>query len=87
MSIRIRKLDDGYLVTDDSGARVWEGAAVSLGDAEVMARHRAAPWTAAPPPCLENSGYAESVHPLADRQFEQATGEIGPCVGSLCGSD
>lgn len=88
MSIRIRKLDDGYLVSDDSGPRLWEGAAVSLADAETMARHRSNPWTAAAPPrCLENSGYAEAVHPLAERQFEQATGGNPNCVGSLCSAD
>lgn len=50
MSIRIRKLDDGYLVTDDRGPRVWEGAATTEADAKIMAAHREKPWTAAPPP-------------------------------------
>lgn len=86
MSIRIRKLDEGYLVTDDSGPRTWEGAAVSQADAEVMARYRAQPWTAPPPPCLSNSGYAEPVHPLAAAQFDQATGDAA-CVGGVCTAD
>lgn len=64
MSIRIRKLDDGYLVTDDRGARVWEGAAVSFADAEVMAESRLNPRLPAPPPghngATDHGGYAEA---------------------------
>lgn len=89
MSIRIRKLDDGYLVTDDRGPRAWEGAAVSLADAEVMAQHRLSPRLPSPPPCgagvKENSGYAEP-HPLAALQFEQAT-DGAECVGGICSAD
>lgn len=105
MSIRIRKLTEGYLVSDDTG---WEAAAVTLTDAESLARHRVHPRVPSPPPsgirnspdgayngAAEFTGYAEAtppqadpvVHPLAERQFGQATGETGPCVGSLCGSD
>ena len=91
MSIRIRKLDDGYLVTDDRGPRIWEGAAVSMADAEIMAEGRLNPRLPSPPPGpgQSNSGYAEDAptHPLAERQFEQATGASGRCVGSLCELD
>lgn len=88
MSIRIEPLDDGFLVIDARGPRIWRGAAVSLADADVMARHRLHPWTAEPPPGAVTSPEAEPVvHPLAERQFEQAAGDMPPCVGSLCGSD
>jgi hypothetical protein len=83
--ILIRKLDDGYLVTDQRGPRVWEGAAVTMADAETLARHRANPWTATPPPCLPASGYDEP-HPLAAVQYAQATGDA-ECVGGICSVD
>lgn len=94
MSIRIRKLDDGYLVTDSRGPQVWEGAAVSMADAEVMANNRLAPRLPSPPPgaptpavCLPTSGYAEpEPHPLAAAQYDQATGGA-PCVGGVCALD
>lgn len=100
--ILIRKLDDGFLVTDQRGPKVWEGAAVSLVDAENMARHRVHPWTAAPPPgpCLPTSGYnelhpspadsgqehAQGGHHLAAVQYAQATGDA-ECIGGICSLD
>ena len=48
--IRIRPLDDGYLVTDTRGPQVWQGAAVTLSDAEQMARYRLNPGLPTPPP-------------------------------------
>jgi hypothetical protein len=92
MSIRIRKLDDGYLVTDSRGPQVWEGAAVSKADAEVMAENRLAPRLPAPPPgrngVTDHGGYAEAQppHPLAAAQFDQATGDAS-CVGGVCTMD
>lgn len=87
MSIRIETLDDGYLVVDTRGPRTWRGAAVTMADAEVMAENRLNPRLPAPPPgpCLASSGYAEA-HPLAQAQFDQATGDA-PCVGGVCSLD
>jgi len=48
--IRIRPLDDGYLVTDTRGPVVWQGAAVTLSDAEQMSRYRLNPGLPTPPP-------------------------------------
>lgn len=66
MGIRIRRLDDGYLVTDDGGLIVWEAAAVTLADAEALARNRVHPRApSAPPRCMPTSGYAEDAMPPA----------------------
>jgi hypothetical protein len=63
-SIRIRRLDDGYLIVDDRNGHVWEGAAVTLADAEQLARHRMAPAIPPPPPtCMATSGYDETMPP------------------------
>lgn len=86
MNISIRKLDDGYLVTDHRGPQAWEGAAVTLADAEALARHRVNPRGPSPPPtCLPTSGYDEP-HPLAALQFSQAT-DGAECVGGVCSID
>lgn len=90
--IRIEVLDDGYLVVDARGPQTWRAAAVTLADAEALARHRASPRIPSPPPgrCLENSGYAESFdppeHPRAALQYAQAT-EDTPCIGGVCSMD
>jgi hypothetical protein len=90
MSIRIRKLDDGYLVEDSRGARVWEGAAVTMADAQALADNRLNPRGPSAPPTggavKENSGYAE-LHPLAQIQIAQANGDDAPCVGGICSLD
>lgn len=92
MSIRIIALDDGYLVEDSRGPRTWQGAAVSFADAEVMAENRLNPRLPAPPPgpvthsgATDHGGYAEP-HPLAQAQFDQATGDAS-CVGGVCTMD
>lgn len=74
MSIRIRKLTEGYIVSDDTG---WEVAAVTEAEAFARAEHRRDPSRLPSPP---------PVHPLAERQFDQAT-DGAPCVGSLCSAD
>lgn len=82
MSIRIRKLDDGYLVTDSRGPTIWEGAAVTMADAEVMAQYRLNPHLPSPPPRMATSGYAEEQpSALALRQFEAAEGDA-PAMGA-----
>lgn len=81
MTIRIRKLTEGYIVSDDTG---WEVAAVTEAEALNRADYRANPGRLpSPPPAPAEP----AVHPLAERQFGQAVGDVGECVGSLCGSD
>jgi hypothetical protein len=85
MTIRIRKLTEGYIVSDDTG---WEVAAVTEAEAINRAEYRRDPSRLpSPPPAQPGQDHAQPVHPLAERQFGQATGETEPCVGSLCGSD
>jgi hypothetical protein len=69
-SVRIRRLDDGYLVIDDRGATTWEGAAVTLADAEALADNRLHPrGPSAPPrmvrPNITTGGYDEPTPGLA----------------------
>jgi hypothetical protein len=88
MSIRIRKLDDGYLVTDDRGDRIWEAAAVTMADAQALADNRLSPRGPSAPPrkvVHENSGYAEPP-PMAALQYAQATGDEA-CIAGLCSVD
>lgn len=73
--IRVEPLEAGYLVVDDSGLRIWRGAALTERDALNMARARAG----LPP--LE-----DAVHPMAARQFDQATGDV-ECLGGICSAD
>lgn len=81
MSIRIRKLTEGYIVSDDTG---WEVAACTEAEAIARAEYRRDPSRLpSPPPAPADP----VVHVLAERQFAQAVGEEAPCVGSLCGSD
>lgn len=88
MSIQIRRLNDGYLVTDNRGPTIWEGAAVTFLDAQTMAENRLNPRLPSPPPCVE--GYttptASGGLTLAEVQFDQATGDR-ECVGGLCSMD
>lgn len=86
MSIRIERLDDGFLVVDDRGPMAWRGAAVSLKDAEVMAEHRLNPRLPTPPPNITTGGYDEPIPPLAARQFDQAMGDAA-CLGGVCSQD
>jgi hypothetical protein len=90
MSILIRKLDDGYLVTDNRGPVVWEGAAVTFNDAQTMAENRLNPRLPSPPPGKCNDGYPAAEPSggltLAEAQFDQAIG-TRECVGSLCSLD
>lgn len=84
MSIRIRKLTEGYIVSDDTG---WEVAAVTEAEAIARAEYRRDPSRLPAPPPVAPPEAAPVVHALAERQFAQAVGEEVPCVGSLCGSD
>ena len=94
MSIRIRRLDDGWLVTDDRGPVVWEAAAVTMADAQALADNRLNPrGPSAPPGAVHiqsvtppGAPLVVEISPLAALQFAQATGDA-PCTGSLCGTD
>ena len=86
MSIRIRKLTEGYIVSDDTG---WEVAACTEAEALARAEYRINPSRLpSPPPGPVTPPQADPVvHPLAERQFDQASGAGAACVGSLCEPD
>lgn len=84
MTIRIRRLTEGYIVSDDTG---WEVAAVTEVEAIARAEYRRDPSRLPSPPPVTPPQADPVVHPLAERQFGQAVGDLEPCVGSLCGSD
>lgn len=84
MSVLIRKLDDGYIVTDTRGPVIWEGAAASIEEAEMKARLRLYPHLPPPVVVLEPDGSkyncTEGYTPeapiggvtLAERRFDEA---------------
>lgn len=85
----IRPLDEGAVVIDDRGPIRWECAAVSMLDAQAIAENRLHPRGPSAPPrgdVRPNSGYDETP-PLAQIQFEQATGDGAQCVGGFCSLD
>lgn len=84
MTIRIRRLTEGYIVSDDTG---WEVAAVTEAEAIARADYRRDPSRLPSPPPVTPPQADPVVHVLAERQFAQAVGDEAPCVGSLCGSD